>query len=166
MKALVRMVRGLYPPLAPMPEGTVREVSRGGIESAINRQYCELALYPAFARQISKAGYTKRELAEWLIDQTRVSWDKFNSQQKEQIFEAALSEKIPNLTVEDCKPGGTIPTMNPDHLAILVAGGMVGQTIGFCGGGATVIKGDNIGAPEVKWMTKRIYGAALTKAGR
>jgi hypothetical protein len=166
LEALAGMVRGLYPALAPKGKTAEREVIRGGAETIINRQYCEVALYPAFARQIAAAGFTKQSLAKWIVDRSRVPWDDMNDDQQAQIQAAAESGKVSNLTLDDCRPGGLIPTFNPEHLAVIVAGGMVGQTIAFCGGGATVIKSDNAGAPEVDWMTKRIHGATLTEAGK
>jgi hypothetical protein len=70
------------------------------------------------------------------------------------------------MTPDDCKPGGSVPTLNSNHIAILVAGGSVGQAMSFISGGATYIRADNAGAPSVDFMIKKIRGAALTKYGR
>ena len=101
-----------------------------------------------------------------LCDKYRVKWDILSEDHKAQVKEAAAAGIIPGLKLEDCKPGGTIPTINSNHLAFLVVGGSVGQCIAFYGGGATVINADNPDAPKVDFMTKRIHGATLTKAGR
>jgi hypothetical protein len=132
----------------------------------INSTYCEIGVYPTLARQAADAGYSKQALTRMLCDKHRVKWDILNEGHKAQIKEAAAAGSIPGLTLEDCKPGRTIPTVNSNHIALLVVGGTVGQCIGFYGVGSTVINADNVGAPKVDFMTKRIYGATLTKAGR
>ena len=164
---LADMILGMRPPSGgTRGTGVMPMMAMGGITEMIDRRYCEIALYPAFARQIAAAGYTKQSLAQYLCDKHRTPWDTLSSDQKEEIKTAAVSGSILGLTLEDCKPGGTIPTINPKHLALLVAGGMVGQTVAFYGGGATNINADNPGAPRVDFMTKLIHGATLTKAGR
>jgi len=164
---LADMITGMRPPSGgTRGTGVMPMMAMGGITEMIDRRYCEIALYPAFARQIAAAGYTKQSLAQYLCDKHRTLWDTLSSDQKEDIKTAAVSGNIPGLTLEDCKPGGTIPTFNPKHLTLLVAGGMVGQTVVFYGGGATNINADNSGAPRVDFMTKLIYGVTLTKAGR
>ena len=101
-----------------------------------------------------------------LCDQHRVKWNLLSEKHKAQIKEAAAAGIIPGLTMENCKSGETIPTINSNHVALLVAGGTVGQCIGFYGIGSTLIDPDNPGVPKVDFMTKRIHGATLTKAGR
>ncbi len=132
----------------------------------INSTYCEIGIYPTLARQAADAGYTKEALTRMLCDKHRVKWDILKEDHRAQIKEAAAAGSIPGLTLEDCKPGGTIPTVNSNHIALLVVGGAVGQCIGFYGVGSTGINPENPGAPRPDFMTKRIHGAALTKAGR
>jgi hypothetical protein len=43
---------------------------------------------------------------------------------------------------------------------------MAGQAMGFYGGAATQPNFDNPGSTEIDYMTKKIHGATLTKAGR
>ena len=155
MKTLADMLRGFG-----STSGTV------DMAAVIKSRYCEMALFPAFARELAGAGYTKQSLAQWLCDQHRIPWEKLSSDQKEQIRSAAKAGTIPGLKTEDCQPGGTIPSFDPKHVALLVAGGMAGQTIAFYGGGATNINADNPDAPRVDFMTKLIHRATLTKAGR
>ena len=73
---------------------------------------------------------------------------------------------IPGLAMDDCKPGGTVPTINSNHIALLVVGGAVGQCIGFYGMGSIAPDPDHPGAPKPEFITKRIHGATLTRAGR
>lgn len=132
-------------------------------------RYCQIALYPAFARQLAAAGYTKQSLKQWLCENSRIPWDSLSQEQKNATKAAALSGKITGLKLEDCQPEGTIPTFpNPNHMAILVAGNMGGFTVVFHSAiGSTVISADNPGAPSgIDFMTKRIHGVTLTKAGR
>jgi len=133
-----------------------------------NSKYCQIALYPAFARQLAAAGYTKQSLIQWLCENGRIPWEKLSQEQKNTAKDAALAGKIPGLKLEDCKPGGSIPAFtNPKHMAILVAGDMGGYTVVFHSAvGSTFINADNPGAPAgIDFMTKRIHGATLTKAG-
>lgn len=126
------------------------------VAMTINSQYCEIALHPSFARQIAAAGYSKQALAQWLCDKYRISWDMLTEDQQEQMKENAASGTIPGLALKDCNPGRTVPTINPKHIGILVAGGMVGQTVAFY----------SSGIKAVDFAMRRIQGATLTKAGR
>jgi hypothetical protein len=101
-----------------------------------------------------------------LCDKHRANWNVLNATQKAQIKEAAAAGIIPGLKPEDCRPGGTIPTINPNHIALLVVGGTVGQCIGFYSMGSVLEDSDNPDTPKPDFITKRIHGAALTKAGR
>ena len=80
------------------------------------------------------------------------------------MLELAKSGKVPNLTVEDCVPGGSVPVYNSDKLAIFVSGPLGGQTLGFFCMASYKSFGDN--APSVPYYTRKITGATLTKAGR
>lgn len=155
---------GSAPPEAKF-RNTMGRMSTNAVDM-INGTYCEIGIYPTLARQAADAGYTKQALAQMLCDRFRVKWDVLSEDHKSQLKEAAAAGSIPGLTLDDCKPGGTIPTINSNHIALLVVGGAVGQCIAFYGGGATIINADNPGAPKVDFMTKRIHGATLTKAGR
>jgi hypothetical protein len=167
MERLASMIKGFTGGLTP-----ARNAPAGPIwgpmdaASAINGNYCTLVLYPALARQLAAAGYSKQSLAQWLCNQHRFPWDGYSDSQQESIFKAAKAGSIPGLTTEDCRSGGTIPNFNPKHLAILVAGPMAGQAMGFYGGAATQPNFDNAGSTEIDYMTKKIHGATLTKAGR
>jgi hypothetical protein len=134
-----------------------------------NSRYCQMVLYPAFARQLAAAGYTKQSLKQWLCENSRIPWEKLSQEQKNTAKEAASAGRIPGLKSEDCKPGGSVPTFtNPKHMAILVAGDMGGYTVLFHSAiGSTAINAGNPDAPAgIDFMTKRIHGATLTKAGR
>jgi hypothetical protein len=164
---LANMLQGFTGPVPP--EARFRNTMWGLRTSAvdiINSTYCEIGIYPTLARQAADAGYSKQALTRMLCDKYRVKWDILNEDHKAQVKEAAAAGSIPGLTLEDCKPGGTIPTINSNHIALLVVGGTVGQCIGFYGAGSTLKDPDNPDAPKPDFMTKRIHGATLTKAGR
>ncbi len=166
LKALGAMVRGYLPGLSPMHhnEGmTFNWVP----EALVNSQYCTIVLHPALAQEIAAAGYTKEKLAQFLADQRRTPFDPFSDEQKKIITESAKRGSIPGLRVEDCVPGGTIPTVNPAHIVILVAGGACGQVIGIYGGGGAAPSNDNRDGKHIRdFEMKKITGATLTKAGR
>ena len=167
MERLASMVKGFTGGMTPArnaPAGPIWGPTDA--ESAINGNYCTLVLYPALARQLAAAGYSKQSLAQWLCDQHRFPWDGYSDSQQKSILKAAKAGSIPGLTVEDCRSGGTIPNFNPKHLAILVAGPMAGQAMGFYGSAATQPNFDNVGSTEIDYMIKKIHGATLTKAGR
>jgi hypothetical protein len=167
MTRLASMVKGFTGGMTPARNASVDwMLGSMDAESAINGNYCTLVLYPALARQLADAGYSKQSLAQWLCDQHRFPWEDYSDTQQESILKAAKAGSIPGLTIEDCKSGGTIPNFNPRHLAILVAGPMAGQAMGFYGGAATQPNFDNPGSTEIDYMTKKIRGATLTKAGR
>jgi hypothetical protein len=169
MDALAEMIAG-GGPLAPRPSGgsAMPAMMLGNMSFAqiINSRYCEIAMHPTFARQLKAAGYSKQKVAQWLCDKYRISWDTLGQIQKDQLKIEAAAGRIPGLTLDDCTAGGTVPTFNPKHIALIVAGGMVGQTAAFYGGGSTMITADNPNVPQVDFMTKLIRGATLTKAGR
>ncbi len=169
MDALAAMIAG-GGPLAPRPGGgsamPAMMLGMMNFVQMINGRYCDIAMHPTFARQLKAAGYTKQKAAQWLCDKYRISWDTLGQSQKDQLKSEAAAGSIPGLTLDNCKPGGTVPTFNPKHIALIVAGGMVGQTAVFYGGGSTMITADNPNVPKVDFMTKKIHGATLTKAGR
>ncbi len=169
MDALAAMIAS-GGPLAPRPSSgsAMPAMMLGNMSFAqiINSRYCEIAMHPTFARQLKAAGYSKQKVAQWLCDKYRISWDTLGQVQKDQLKAEAAAGRIPGLTLDDCKAGGTVPTFNPKHIAIIVAGGMVGQTAAFYGGGSTMITADNPNVPQVDFMTKLIRGATRTKAGR
>lgn len=167
MARLASMVKGFTGGMTPARNAPAVPIWGSlDAESAINGNYCTLVLYPALARQLAAAGYSKQKLAQWLCDQHRFPWDDYSDSQQQSILKAAKAGGIPGLRVEDCKSGGTIPNFNPRHLAILVAGPMAGQAMGFYGGAATQPNFDNIGSTEIDYMIKKIHGATLTEAGR
>jgi hypothetical protein len=167
MERLASMVKGFTGGMTPARNAPADPIW-GSMDaaSAINGNYCTLVIYPALARQLASHGYSKQSLAQWLCDQHRFPWDDYSDRQQESILKAAKAGSIPGLTAEDCRSGGTIPNFNPKHLAILVAGPMAGQAMGFYGGAATQPNFDNVGSTEIDFMIKKIHGATLTKAGR
>jgi hypothetical protein len=168
LKKLAEMTKGEYGELKPEGsyEGFNMAMQQGanhGVKEAIDISFCELALYPSLAKQLAEAGYTKQSLTQWLCDQHRIPWDEFSHRQQAEILELAKTGSLPGLTVDDCKSGGTIPTINPKHVSIFVAGAHAGQVTGFYGGGASVMVCDD----DIEGMViKKVTGATLTRHGR
>jgi hypothetical protein len=130
-------------------------------------KYCEIALYPTFAKQLAAAGFTKQSLVRWIYEHTRIPWDRLNTPNRGYIKSIAKTGEVPGLKITDCKPGGSVPSFSdPKHIAILVAGDYSGNTVVWgTPVGSTVVMGDKSVAKSVPFMTKLIRGATLTKAG-
>lgn len=131
-------------------------------------KYCELVLYPTLARQIAEAGYTKKAFRQWILDHTRIAWERIRPADYDYIKSLAKSGKVPGLKLSDCKKGGSIPAFaNPEHIAIMVAGDYCGNTVIFgTPVGSTMSLGDQSVKQQSTFMTKKIHGATLTKAGK
>jgi hypothetical protein len=130
-----------------------------------------LALNPTLARELAEAGFTKRSLANWLYEKSCVTWDQLSQSEQEMIQAVAKSGMVPGFKPEDCKTGLVFPAFGePKHLAILVAGDAVSNTVLWNSPvGSTNINPDlanSIKGPQPAFMTKPIRGATLTKAGR
>ena len=131
-------------------------------------KYCELVLYPTLAGQLAEAGYTKESFRQWILDHTRIAWERISTADYEYVKSLAKSGKVPGLKSSDCKPGGSIPAFaDPNHIAIIVAGDYCGNTVIFgTPVGSTISLGDQSVTQQSTFMTKLIRGARLTKAGR
>ncbi len=128
-----------------------------------------LVLYPGQARELAEKGFTRESLARYIGDHDRFPWDGLSEELRASVLETAKSGRIPGLTEEDCRPGGTIPVFDTDRLAILVAGPLQGQTVGMTsmgGYGGIQAPVPLETPPRRPFFLKKITGATLTKAGR
>lgn len=133
-----------------------------------NRTYA-IILYPGQAQQLSERSFTRESLARYIADYKAVPWEAFNEDAQKKLLELAKTGRFPGLTEENCKPGGKIPCMNSNRLAIFVAGHMSGQTLGLmCMGSYTGKFTSTTGVDpcDPPYNMKKITGATLTKAGR
>lgn len=137
---------------------------RIGANDWIGHRSYILVIYPGQARQLAEAGYTKEDVAKYIGNYRRYPWDKLDEHLQESMLELAKSGKVPNLTVEDCVPGGSVPVYNSDKLGIFVSGPLGGQTLGFYCMASYKSFGEN--APSVPYYTRKITGATLTESGR
>jgi hypothetical protein len=131
-------------------------MSFGSLADQINHMYCEFAIYPAMAHTFANAGYSKAKMQLAIADKFRVSGDECSDAQQSELLELAKAGAIPGLNINDCKAGGTVPTYNAKHIALIVAGDNVGQCISFCGGGAAVVNSDMGDAPQYDFITKKV----------
>jgi hypothetical protein len=165
MKKMADMLQGGYPALVPdkKKSGPPSPFSVDtNIRRQINTACFQFALHLSFVKQLAAAGYTKKSFTQWLCDQHRLPWDDFSETQQESILEVAKSGSIPGLTADDCKPGGTVPTINPQRVTLFVAGADSGQVTGFYGGGIA----GNLFGTGLDMVSKKVTGATLTMAGR
>ena len=149
----------------------IHQLSNKGIDARglISRRTYYLVVYPGQARELAEKGFTRESLARYIGDYNRFPWDELEDSLKESVRKVAEAGDVPGLTLDDCKPGGTIPVFNTDRLAIFVAGPLQGQTIGMTS------MGDYGGIsapvplpvrPKSPVFIKKITGATLTKAGK
>jgi len=131
----------------------------------------QLVLNPTLARQLADAGFRKSSVAEWLQKKTSTTWEELSLGEQEMVKAFSSSPMVPWMKPEDCGPGMIIPSFaDPEQLAVLVAGDPGGNTVLWTSPvGSTTVSPDIAstvqGVPPL-FMTKRIHGAALTKAGR
>ena len=126
-------------------------------------------LYPGEAQQLAEVGFTREKLARYIADYKAIPWEEFDEDTQGKIREIAESGIMPGLTLDNCQPGGKIPVMNSNRLAIFVAGHMSGQTLGLkCMGsyGGRFGKVEGLNPCDPPFHIKKITGATLTKAGK
>jgi len=127
-----------------------------------------LIIYPGQARQLAAAGYTRESLERFICDYNAVPWEALNSELQAGLLRMAEEKTMPGVTPENCRPGGKIPVMNSNRIAIFVAGHMYGQTLGMmCMGSYKGIFAGCKDDPRVRpFNIRKVTGATLTKAGR
>ena len=141
----------------------------GGVLPAMMGQAYGVILYPGEAQQLAEVGFTREKLARYIADYKAIPWEEFDEETQGKIREIAESGIMPGLTLENCQPGGKIPVMNSNRLAIFVAGHMSGQTLGLkCMGsyGGRFGKVEGLNPCDPPFHIKKITGATLTKAGK
>jgi len=140
------------------------EWGRIGANDWIGHRSYLLVMYPGQARQLAAAGFTKEDVIKYIGNYRRYPFDKLDEHLQQSMLELAKSGKVPLLTEEDCKPGGSVPVCNTDKMGIFVSGHLAGQTLGFyCMAAYRSFRPD---APSVPYYTKKITGATLTKNGK
>lgn len=135
-----------------------------GAKDWIGHRTYALILYPGQARQLAAAGFTRESLTRYIGNYRRWPWENLSIDLQKKMLKLAESGEMPCLSVDDCKPGGSVPVFNTYKLAIFVAGPLGGQTLGlFCMGS---YKSFTSNPPKSPYFIKKITGATLTKAGR
>jgi hypothetical protein len=128
-----------------------------GVFAFYKSTYCTITVYPAFAKQLATAGFTRKSLSKWIYDHTRIPWENHSRPVQEAVKRDAAAGSIPGLKVEDCQVGGSVPSFgSPEHIIILVAG----DPSGYC-----VVWGDPSSSdlPVVINGVKSFYLPYITK---
>jgi len=125
-----------------------------------------IMMYPAQARQLAAAGFTKESLLTELINRRRIPWNSLSPKDRKEYLRLAEEGSIPLLSVEDCQPFRTVPLMNRDRQRIIVVGPMAGRTIGYAGYGNYKSYMRGYDYRENPHNIKKIHGATLTKSGK
>ena len=117
-----------------------------------------IALDPGLARGLSELGFSKEALKKWLFENARIPFSTLSQREVNDMEGAILGGQLPArvLSKDQLKEGGMIPVVSgPEHLHIIVVGGMPGYAGVWCYPG-----------PKSGHQTKRISGATLTNSGR
>lgn len=130
--------------------------------TGVNAKRYVVTIQPALSRDLAKLGYDKQKLKLWLYDHALFPWDDLFPVEKTDLEVSVKAGRIPGVTMDDLKPGGGIRAFRgPDHMTIVVAGGEPCYCCVFCYPGPHTPPSK----PD-QHITKKIYGAALTKAGK
>jgi len=158
--------RGIFPP------GVGAALSSGwgtkgvgqvpGSGEGASRHY--IILFPELAAELKKMGFNQKNLQEEIYRRTSVPYDDLNKMEIESIRKAIELGVVPAerrpVFEAALKTGGMVPVMiEPDDLFFFVAGGAPGCAFSF----------DYLRVPPYNYtaiLTKKITGAALTKAGK
>ncbi len=172
---VAQMSMGYRPPLELVSKGQsvvhLFSTLKKDPKPMINGQTYLIIMYPGQARQLAAAGFSREDVIKYIGKRYRIPYMEFDDVMKENLLKLAESGDIPGLTVDDCRPGGTIPMINTDRIGLMVAGPISGTTLGcFCLGSFNRNE-DNM--PTAAFSKKRspyylrkITGATLTRAGR
>jgi len=147
-------------------DSMIARMKTGGVVWPHAQTYI-VALHPDCAVDLAKNGYTRRNLQEYMYEQTRVPYEKvagpvfFGHDNEIDFIRASVADgrirkDRAQVFLDALKPGGRIPIVqSPDDFHVVVAGGSPGYDLLFS-------------YPGTNWanQTKRITGATLTRAGR
>ncbi len=125
-----------------------------------------LLVYPALARQLADAGYTKGKLKDEIINRRRLPWDTLSGSAQKGYLELAEEGNIPLLSVDDCQPGRTVPLFNRNRLRLIVVGPMAGRSMRYYSYGNYKSSMRGYDYTDQPFNMKKIHGATLTKAGK
>ncbi len=122
-----------------------------------------IILFPELAAELKKMGFYQKSLQDEVYQRTCVSYDDLNPAERRSLQTAIELGVIPadrkEVFAAALKPGGKVPVMiEPENLHFFVAGGAPGCAFSF----------NYYRVPpynKTALMSKKITGAALTKAG-
>jgi hypothetical protein len=158
--------RGYYPPGAGAALssgwGTKGVGQVPGSGEGASKHY--IILFPELAAELKKMGFNQKSLADEVYKRTRVPYDELNETERKAIKTGIELGVVPAdrkaVFLEALKSGEMVPVMiEPDDLFFFVAGGAPGCAFSF----------DYLRVPPYNYtavLTKKITGAALTKAGK
>lgn len=137
----------------------------GGKNDADKARYM-VVIHPTFASQLAEHGFTRRSFIQWLHDKNSFEWDKMSEEERNQFKKAATEGRAFGIRPEECKSGLLLePFTKPEHVALMVSGGVTGGVIVFWTFGGSTALVDNVKVPR-PFMHKVIKGATLTKSGK
>jgi hypothetical protein len=133
-----------------------------GSGGGANRHY--IILFPELAAELKKMGFDQTRLQDEIYRRTSVPYDELN---EAEIIEIRTAMEIGVIPAERkalfeavLKPGGMVPVLiSPEDLNFFVAGGAPGCAFSWGYHRVAIYK-------KTAFLTKKITGATLTKAGR
>lgn len=122
-----------------------------------------IILFPELVSELKKMGYDQESLQQEIYKRTSVKYEELRPEDIKGIQSAMATGVVPAerkaVFEEALKPGGMVPVMvSPESVNLFVSGGVPGGAFSFSYSRIPPYKPTAI-------MTKKITGAALTKAG-
>ncbi len=141
-------------------DGIIRQISNVRGTSPIWTGVWTVVMHPECARRLKEKGMSKKDVQEFLWEQSKVPYERIDKSTVKAIIECLdageFTPQAAPIFREALKPGGRVPVVqSPDHIDIIVAGGTAGYTWVFGGPG-----------PNPHHSVKKVTGATLTKSGR
>ena len=139
-------------------DGIVGQIS--SIRAAVWTGVWTVVMHPACASRLKDKGMNKKDVQEWLWEQSKVPYERIDKSSIKILFESLdageFTPEAEPIFRAALKPGGKVPVVQtPDYIDIIVAGGTAGYTWLFGGP-----------SPNPHHSVKKVTGATLTKSGR
>jgi hypothetical protein len=141
-------------------DGIIRQIGSVRGTTPVWSSTYTVVMHPECARRLKEKGMSKKDVQQYLWEQSRVPFERIDPAIPKAINEALeageFMPEVVQLFKEVLKPGGKVPVVQtPQHIDIIVAGGAAGYTWLFGGS-----------SPNPNHSVRKVTGATLTKSGK